>query len=290
MARTCVFCAPMAAERVAVIGAGGRSGAALARALPRCIPVVRDAMRWAAVGVPWPPRIADIEQPDALREALHDATHVISTAHARHAGAIIAAAPPSARLVFLGSTRRFSRWPDWHGDGVKAGEAAFLASGRAGVMLHPTMIYGAEGENNVQRLAALMKRLPVLPLPNGGASLVQPIHQSDVTSAVLAALHGEARGAITIAGPEALTYAEFCAAIALAAGLPRRPVLPLPAALLMLATPLTRLPGLPRIGRAEIRRLTEDKAFDITAMREALGVFPIPLAEGLSRMFPPASP
>jgi uncharacterized protein YbjT (DUF2867 family) len=290
MAPICASCVPMAAERVAIIGASGRSGAALARALPRCIPVVRDAMRWAAVGVPQPPRIVDISQTTALAHALRDATHVISTAHARHAAAIIAAAPPSARLIFLGSTRRFSHWPDHHGDGVRAGEAAFLASGRAGVMLHPTMIYGAEGENNVQRLAALMKRLPILPLPNGGRSLVQPIHQSDVTSAVLAALRGEAQGAITIAGPEPLTYAEFCAAIAEAAGLPRRPVLPLPAALLMLAAPLTRLPGLPRIGRDEIRRLTEDKVFDVTAMRSVLGVEPIPLAEGLRLTFRRASP
>jgi hypothetical protein len=65
-----------------------------------------------------------------------------------------------------------------------------------------------------------------------------------------------------------------------------RPVLPLPASLLMALSPLTRaLPFLPRIGAEEIRRLTEDKAFDITAMRETLGVHPIPLAEGLARTF-----
>jgi len=290
MGRICASCVPMVAERVAIIGASGRSGAALARALPGCIPVVRDAQRWAATGLATEPRIADLQQPDALRRALEDATHIISTAHARHAGAVIAASPPGARLVFLGSTRRFSRWPDAHGNGVRAGEAAFLASGRAGVMLHPTMIYGAEGENNVQRLAALMRRLPILPLPNGGASLVQPIHQSDVSACVLAALHGSAQGAITIAGPEAMTYAAFCAAIAQACGLRPRPVLPLPAWALMAASPLTRLPGLPRIGPDEIRRLTEDKAFDMTMMREALGVAPRPLAEGLRQMFRPFSP
>ncbi len=35
-------------------------------------------------------------------------------------------------------------------------------------MLHPTMIYGAQGEDNVQRLARLLRRLPVVPLPGGG--------------------------------------------------------------------------------------------------------------------------
>ena len=41
------------------------------------------------------------------------------------------------------------------------------------------------------------------------------------------------------------------------------------------------VPGLPRVGGDEIRRLTEDKAFDITAMRDLLGVVPIGLEEGL---------
>ena len=71
--------------------------------------------------------------------------------------------------MLLGSTRKFTRWPDAHGDGVLAGEAACVASGRNGVMLHPTMIYGAQGEDNVQRLAALLRRLPALPLPAAGA-------------------------------------------------------------------------------------------------------------------------
>ena len=102
--------------------------------------------------------------------------------------AVLAAAPADARFVFLGSTRKFTRWPDAHGNGVLAGEAAFLASGRPGVMLHPTMIYGAQGEDNVQRLAALLRRLPFVPLPGGGTALVQPIHQDDVTRAIRAAL------------------------------------------------------------------------------------------------------
>lgn len=272
---------------IAIIGASGRSGATLCRALR--LPfraVVRDAAKWSALGIAAPHAVADLKDEAALRAALIGATTVISCAHARHIPAILAAAPPEARFVFMGSTRRHSRWPDEHGNGVRAGEAAFLASGRAGTMLHPTMIYGAEGEDNVQRLAALMRRLPLLPLPGGGTSLVQPIHQEDVTRSLLAAA---ARGntapeVIIIAGPTPLAYRDFCVAVARAAGLTPRPVLPLPAPLLMALSPLARL-FLPRIGAEEIRRLTEDKAFDITAMRETLGVTPMPLAEGLARTF-----
>lgn len=277
---------------VAVIGASGRSGSALCRALLAgghdLRPVVRNPAAWAATGIAATPRIADLEDPAALAAALQGAACVVSCAHARFAPRILAAAPEAARLVLVGSTRRFSRWPDAHGDGVRAGEAAFLAAGRPGVMLHPTMIYGATGENNVQRLAALLRRLPVAPLPGGGRALVQPIHQDDVTRCLVSAVrHRWTQPKIlVIAGPEPLPYRDFLRLVAAAAGLRPTPILPVPAAPLRWLAPLSRLlPGIPRIGADEIRRLTEDKAFDTEAMRVVLGVVPISLREGLRLTF-----
>ncbi|MGG5888013.1 SDR family oxidoreductase [Falsiroseomonas sp. HC035] len=276
----------------AVIGAGGRSGSALCRALlaagRRVRPVVRDLGRWQALGLPGEARVADLRDAAAVARALEGVVAVVNCAHARHAPAVLAAAPTDARLVLLGSTRRFSRWPDEHGDGVRQGEAAFLASGRRGVMLHPTMIYGAAGEDNVQRLAALLRRLPFAPLPGGGRALVQPIHQEDLTRCILAALDVDWQGpeALVVAGPEPLPYRDFVAAVARAAGLPPPRILPLPAALLRAAAPLTRIiPGLPRIRPDELRRLLEDKAFDVAPMCDRLGVVGMPLENGLARTF-----
>jgi uncharacterized protein YbjT (DUF2867 family) len=278
-------------ETVHVIGASGRSGAALCRALIAAshppLPVVRSPARWAKTGLPGTPRIADLADPGTLRSALADAAIVVSCAHARHAPAILDAAPPTARFVFLGSTRKFTHYPDAHGNGVLAGEAAFLASLRPGVMLHPTMIYGAQGEDNVQRLAALLRRLPVVPLPGGGTALVQPIHQSDVTASIMAAIKRDWHSphALVIAGPAALPYAKFVRAVAYAAGIRPPRILPVPAAALMAASWLTRLPGLPTVRATEIRRLMEDKAFDVAPMRQELGVVPRGLAEGLALTF-----
>ena len=288
---------PLAARPVHIIGASGRSGAALTRALlaggTTVIPVVRNIGKWEALGLRSAGRVAELSNGPALAAALHDAAAVVSCAHARHAPAIIAAAPPSATLILLGSTRKFTRWPDAHGNGVLAGEAAFLASGRDGVMLHPTMIYGAQGEDNVRRLAALLRRVWVLPLPGGGRALVQPIHQSDVTVAIRAALRHPWSGphSLVIAGPTAIRYAEFVRAVAAADGQRRPRILPFPAGPLIAAASLPRLMpwgmpwGMPTVRADEIRRLLEDKAFDITPMRETLGIEPISLRDGLARTF-----
>src|SRR5690348_4768454 len=95
-------------EMVHVIGASGRSGTALCRALASegllVVPIVRNPARFTAL--PTRPRVADLTQPEALRGALHDARWVVSCAHARHVPAILEAAPADARFVFLGSTRK----------------------------------------------------------------------------------------------------------------------------------------------------------------------------------------
>ncbi|WP_158924652.1 NAD(P)H-binding protein [Acidisphaera sp. S103] len=281
-------------DPVYVIGASGRSGLALCQSLLAddipVVPVVRDPAKWAATDLPGEPRQADLRAPAALAQALAGATRIVSCAHARHTPAILAAAPAAAVLILLGSTRKFTRWPDAHGNGVLAGEAALLDSGRNGVMLHPTMIYGAQGENNVQRLAGLLRRLPVMPLPGGGRFLVQPIHQTDVTRCIRAALDRRWDGpsALVIAGPEPIPYADLVRAVAAAASLRKPLIIPFPAAPLIVAARLTRhVTALPTIQPAEIRRLIEDKAFDIAPMRAILGVEPIPLPEGLALTFAP---
>ena len=93
---------------------------------------------------------------------------------------------------------------------------------------------------------------------------------------------------MVIAGPEPLSYRDFLRAVAAASGAGDPWVVSVPAAPLIALAGLTRfLPGLPTVEGTEIRRLLEDKAFDITAMRAVLGVTPISLREGLARTFAP---
>ena len=278
-----------------IIGATGRTGTVLCRSLTDAgveyVPVVRNTRKWHKTGLPGEPRTAHLDRLHALRRALKGADIVVSCAHARHAAAILEVAPDNVRhFVFMGSTRKFTRWPDEHANGVLAGEQAFRHSSRKGVMLHPTMIYGAQGEDNVRRLARLLRRLPMVPLPGGGAAQVRPIYQDDVTRSIRAAIDGEWHRpeSIVIAGADRVSYADFVRAVARAAGLKPPRIVPVSASLLRTVAPFTRLlPGLPTVRGDEIRRLGEDKTYGIEAMRRYLNVEPVGLADGLGRTFAP---
>ena len=260
---------------ITVLAATGRTGRRLTRRLAAeghgVIALGRDAAKLAELDGVAERRVADFRNHDVLTAALADAQKIASCGHAGFVPDIVACAPRTIeRLVTLGSTRKFSRVPDPMNDLVRAGEAAQLASGLPGVMLHPTMIYGAEGERNVARIAAAIRRFRIIPLPGGGKTLIQPIHIDDVVACLHAALfRPEAPGPpIVIAGPKPMTYADFVRAIG--NGIGARPwIVPVP---MWLALPLAVATKL--AGTAEIRRLMEDKDFDPALMRNRLGFTP----------------
>lgn len=280
-------------KKIHIIGASGRSGKALVKELApydcEIVAIIRNKEKWQKTKLPYENYVINLDEPydfPSLQKALSDATHIVNTAHARYAPILLKAGPENASYVFLGSTRKFTQWPDSHGNGVLAGEQAFLQSNRSGIMLHPTMIYGAEGENNVQRLANLLKRLPIIPLPNGGKFLVQPIYQSDVIKSILIALSKNWQGPHTliIAGKSAITYREFIQLILKTAHIRPKPIISMPTNLLKIIAMMTRIiPKIPTIESAEIQRLIENKNFDITEMENELGFIPMDFSTGIQQ-------
>lgn len=233
--------------------------------------------------------VADLENPPTLHGRLNAVDCVVSLAHARFTENLLTAIPQECpRIVLTGSTRKFTRLPDPAADAVRKGEAAFLASGRPGVMLHPTMIYGAPDERNVNRILRLARGWPrfvplILPLPDGGRNVLQPIFVDDMVEA-LAAATSQVRAfgpPIIVAGPEPITYADMVRACACAMGRKARvvgvPVKWLAAIARLAARWGIRLP----FDAAEFARAGEDKRFDISDMQTRLGVNPRPFADGL---------
>lgn len=277
---------------VTIIGATSKLGQNLIRRLAadgrRIIPLARNIPA-LPVEQRAEARDFDLARPDSLRAALQDAQQVVSCVPAHDGATVIAALPRTiARVVLMGSTRIFSRYPDPKIEGQKEAVAALARSGLPGVVLHSSMIYGGPVDANVQRIAAYIRKFGIVPLPDGGRTLLQPIHTDDMVSCILAALERDAASGdpIVVAGPEAISYRDFVLSIGAAMG--RKPViLPLPGLLLQMAAAITAIaPGLPTIRIDEIRRLGEDKIFPIDMMQAKLGVTPIDIQTGLRRIFP----
>lgn len=209
-------------------------------------------------------------------ERLRGADAVIHVAHISFACAIVAACEQAEvrRLIAVSSTRRFTRFPDETARRVVEGESAIAASPLDFAILRPSMIYGGARDNNLEKIAAWLRRRRVFPLVRGGSNLVQPIFVDDLVEALACALArpGEtARRSFTVAGPAPLTWKEMIAT--LASGLGVAPIwIPIPYALAFAgAAALEAKPGRPLATRDQVRRLLEDKTFDIGEAREALG-------------------
>jgi nucleoside-diphosphate-sugar epimerase len=213
---------------------------------------------------------------------------VVSCAFAGTVPAVIKALPAQLeRVVLTGSTRRFTRFPDRITRNLIAAETMLAESEHPGLILHPTMICGEDGENNVQRIAAYIRRFGVVPLPEEGGSLVQPIYVDDLAASLEVALfRSEVIGSpIVVGGVDVIPYRALVEAVARAIGRRVR-IVSVPAALLMAVAPLTQvLPWIPKISIPEVRRLLENKNFDISDMRHRLGVEPIGLDMMLARTF-----
>lgn len=110
-----------------------------------------------------------------------------------------------------------------------------------GVVVQPSLVFGAEGESATRLLA--LAAMPLLLLPDGGRQRVQPVHVDDVVEAICrlveAPLATAAGGrSVPLVGPEAITLHDYLQQLRFAVGLPPAAALPLPAPLVDLAARL----------------------------------------------------
>lgn len=279
-------------DPVHVLGANGRVGQAVCRGLMavgvRVIPVVRHEERFLATGLPMVPRGAEMLDHFSLSLALRDAVRVIACTPPRLTSAIIAATQSDVLLVLLGNARRYLAHTDQEGLGAAEGERALLGSGRPGVMLHPTMIYGIAPPDPVRQMLRLLRMLPVLPLPGGGAAPIQPIALLDVVRCLISAAdrNWPTAAAFAIAGARPMPLVEFIRAVAQAGGVAMRPVLPIPVRVMPFLSPFTvALPFLPQLSHDDLRNFAGDRSVDTRRMFSQLGINPVKLADGLAAMF-----
>lgn len=146
--------------------------------------------------------------------------------------------------------------------------------GIAWTILRPTLIYAEGKDNNVSRIARLIKRFGVLPLMGRGSGLRQPVHAEDLAIGAIAAAQSKAAANRTYAVPggEILSYREMVGRIFDALGRPRRIVSVPPSmwrAGFLLATPFVRNANV-----AMGKRMSKDMVFDTSPAAKDFGWAP----------------
>jgi nucleoside-diphosphate-sugar epimerase len=224
---------------------------------------------------------ADLATGEGVESAISDATVVVSCAHARFTQALLSAAPPDAKIVLTGSAWRYSRVPNARADQVREAEAFFLASGFRGVMLHPTMIYGGDQENNIRRLLRVIRHLPIIPAPNGGRQTVCPVYVDDLVDCLFAAAMRKWDDArvIGVAGPP-LTWRQMTEFCANAVG-QRRRIVTVPSWPVVVALEAFKKLGFNLLDPNVVRRFGEDVDVSIDDMVALLSVTPRAFPDGI---------
>ncbi len=109
--------------------------------------------------------------------------------------------------------------------------------------------------------------LPVLPAPMGHEARMQFVHEDDAVDVLVAATLGDVSGIVNIAGDGVMTVAQ-------AAGMLRRPLVPLPSFATGPVGSLVKRSGIADFSPDQLRFLSYGRGLDTTAMREVLGFEP----------------
>jgi len=218
---------------------------------------------------------ADLSTGVGVQEAMQGADTVVSCAHSKFTDQLLAAMPRSvSKVVLTGSAWRYSNVPDPRADQVRNAEASFLKSRRSGVMLHPTMIYGGEQENNIKRLMQVIRLLPVIPAPGGGGQIVQPIYIDDAVDCIFAALNRDWQGShvVALAGPP-LTWRDMVKSCAASIDCPK-PIIGVPASPIIAILMILNKIGFRHVDANMVRRFRENVNVSILEMIKNLSVPP----------------
>ena len=117
-----------------------------------------------------------------------------------------AAAAEGARLVHVSAIGADANSPSAYARTKAAGEKAAFAAVPSATVFRPSVVFGPE-DQFTNRLAALARVMPILPLIGGGETKLQPVFVGDVATAIADAVDGKARSGVTyeLGGPEVLT-------------------------------------------------------------------------------------
>lgn len=278
------------APRALVLGAtgyiGGRLTPRLLAAGYRVRVLARDPARVAAF--PWGSEVEVVagsaDDADAVADATADVDVLYFLIHGMSAGkgfveadlaiartvARAAAAASVGRIVYLGALHPSGVTLSPHlSSRVEVGDV-LLDSGVPTLVLQAGIVIGS-GSASFEMIRHLTEVLPYMPAPKWVRNRVQPIAVRDVLHYLLGAARVDAavNTAVDIGGPDAPRYGQMMNGYAVEAGLPQRPIAPLPVLTPGLAshwvnvvTPVPRAIARPLIASLQNECVMKDHAVD----------------------------
>lgn len=149
------------------------------------------------------------------------------------------------------------------------------------VSLRIGLIYGTRPAGQYALLCKLAMATSVLPMI-GAQQQVQPIHCREVARGILLAADSDLRGAIGLAHPQPMAFAQFLDTLAWRLRGGRLRVIPLPLRLVLrLCEIANALPPLPKIDRERILGLAGTRATPTAEDLARLGLELMPFAQGM---------
>jgi len=145
-------------------------------------------------------------------------------------------------------------------------------------ILRPSLVYGEGGTS-----LAMFKWLalsPVIPLPDGGKQLIQPVHVSDIVATVKQCLQADDGQTIDVVGPQAMTLAEYIQAIRVSMGKAKARIIPIP---IQLIIPVAQLGHylIPIMHPDNMRMLQQGNTSDVSPLIAFIGRPPVPVEDAL---------
>jgi len=186
------------------------------------------------------------------------------------------------RFIYISTCDAYFDPTGWYGGSKLEGERIVKASGVPYVTLRPNVVYGKGAARGMLKLIRLIKRSPVVPIIGSGNTIIQPIYIDDLCAIIeKACTTSVINQTYDVAGPTAITYNQLIDIITKKANV-KRIKLPIP---LFLLQPIAFL--LSRIttttwNEKKIAKIAKDKPADITKLKEALGITPRSIEDGLT--------
>jgi nucleoside-diphosphate-sugar epimerase len=192
------------------------------------------------------------------------------------------------RIIAFGSTGRFSKVgsssPIEQDFVLQQEYAEILFSGRCQeldigwTLFRPTMIYGADADQNVTFIKSIIARFGFFPIPFGANGLRQPVHVDDLAKACVSALSSEVtvNKAYNLGGGEVLCFLELVKKIFKAESR-RALIIPVPKIFFLLLIEVARKsPRMAFVRKEMVERMYKDLTADNQAAKDDFGYMPRP--------------